>query len=516
VSAGEPTSRVSADPAIAAPGPAELLRATLEKVVFFEWRVRELTAELAAAAARASAAERERIEAAEAGRAAAGEAQALRRQAAELESERARLAALLARPLGAPAADAAALEAERARTAQLSAELDEARRQIARHKDERSRWLNEMIAQARSGDEAPAALAQFISELRGEVIALRERQRQTDALLEQAGIPPPPASGELGRVGDGANGAPPQNAHPGPDPVQAAQALWDEGRLGGLNAALDQATAASAALAPRPQQGAGESGAGAPAKFAGGASRALAEQCLRGLLASDPARRAQAARHLAALPLSPAAPALAAALARETEPHAKAAIARALVACGAETAAQMVQRLLGPEEPALVRLSALEALAEAGGDRGVAALEAAARDPSPALRRRAASLALERGGNEVLLSRLSADADRSVRAAARAEVATAAKAAAVDRPAQRDDQRPEATANDFGRDAVHAVRAAMFGLTESELASAVGLADAEASDLAERLVRDGWLARRGRRLIVGGAAPRWEERGARG
>jgi hypothetical protein len=515
VSAGEPTSRVSADPAIAAPGPAELLRATLEKVVFFEWRVRELTAELAAAAARASAAERERIEAAEAERAAAGEAQALRRQAAELESERARLAALLARPLGAPAADAAALEAERARTAQLSAELDEARRQIARHKDERSRWLNEMIAQARSGDEAPAALAQFISELRGEVIALRERQRQTDALLEQAGIPPPPASGEPGRVGDGANGAPPPKAaHPGPDPVQAAQALWDEGRLGGLNAALDQAAAASAALAPRPQQGAAKSGAGAPANFAGGASRALAEQCLRGLLASDPARRAQAARHLAALPLSPAAPALAAALARETEPHAKAAIARALVACGAETAAQMVHRLLGPEEPPLVRLSALEALAEAGGDRGVAALEAAARDPSPALRRRAASLALERGGHELLLSRLSADADRSVRAAARAEVAMAAKAAAVDRPAQRDDQLPEATANDFGRDAVHAVRAAMFGLTESELASAVGLADAEASDLAERLVRDGWLARRGRRLIVGGAAPRWEERGA--
>jgi hypothetical protein len=544
VAAGEPTNRISADSAGAAPGPAELLRATLEKVVFFEWRVRELTAELAAAAARTSAAERERIKAAEAERAAAGEAQALRRQAAELESERARLATLLARPLGAPAADAAALETERARTAQLSAELEEARRQIARHKDERSRWLNEMIAQARSGDEAPAALAQFISELRGEVIALRERQRQTDALLEQAGISPPPASGEPGRVGDAANGAPPGHSapprddrDPGPDPVRAAQALWKEGRLGGLNAALDQAAAASAALAA-PPPGAPESADGAPATFAGGASRALAEQCLRGLLASDPARRAQAARHLAALPLSPAAPALAAALARETEPHAKAAIARALVACGADAAAQMVQRLLGPEEPALVRLSALEALAEAGGDRGVAALEAAARDPSPALRRRAASLALERGGHELLLSRLSADADRSVRAAARAEPASAtastAKAAAVDAPTQRDPRPallrspraasappagglfPEEPANDFGRDAVHAVRAAMFGLTESELASAVGLADAEATDLAERLVRDGWLARRGRRLVVGSAAPRWEERGARG
>jgi hypothetical protein len=545
VAAGEPTHRTSLDSAGTAPGAAELLRATLEKVVFFEWRVRELTAELTTAEARANTAELERIKAGEAERAAAGQAQAMRRQAAELESERARLAALLARPFGAPAADAAALEAERARTAQLSTELEEARRAIARHKDERARWLNEMIAQARSGDEAPAALAQFISELRGEVIALRERQRQADALLEQAGIsPPPPAGGEAARVkvGNAAGGAPPGRSaardERDPDPVQAARALWDEGRLGGLNAALDQAAAASAALAGRPPQGAPGTTDGAQAAHSGGAARALAEQCLRGLVASDPARREQAARHLAALPLSPAAPALAAALARETEPHAKAAIARALVACGADAAAQMVERLLGPEEPALVRLSALEALAEAGGDRGVAALEAAARDPSPALRRRVASLALERGGHEVLLSRLAADADRSVRAAARAAAtdatASAAEAAAVDDPAPREPQRAflrsqravsaqpagglsaPPVAVDVGRDAVHAVRAAMFGLTEAELASAVGLAGAEAADLAERLVREGWLARRGRRLVIGLAAPQWEERGARG
>ncbi len=506
MAAGEPTNRTSLDSAGTPPGAAELLRATLEKVVFFEWRVRELTAELATAEARANTAELERIKAGDAERAAAGQAQAVRRQAAELESERARLAALLARPLGAPAADAAALEAERARTAQLSMELEEARRAIARHKDERARWLNEMIAQARSGDEAPAALAQFISELRGEVIALRERQRQADALLEQAGIsPPPPAGGESARVnvGNAAGGAP-------------------QGR----------------SAAGRPPQGAPGTTEGAQPAYSDGAARALAEQCLRGLVASDPARRAQAARHLAALPLSPAAPALAAALARETEPHAKAAIARALVACGADAAAQMVERLLGPEEPALVRLSALEALAEAGGDRGVAALEAAARDPSPALRRRAASLALERGGHEVLLSRLAADADRSVRAAARAAAtdatASAAEAAAVDGPAPREPQRAflrsqravsaqpagglstPPVAVDVGREAVHAVRAAMFGLTEAELASAVGLAGAEAADLAERLVREGWLARRGRRLVIGIAAPQWEERGARG
>jgi len=43
-----------------APGAAEFLRAALEKIVFFEWRLAELTAELAAAQSRCAAAEAER------------------------------------------------------------------------------------------------------------------------------------------------------------------------------------------------------------------------------------------------------------------------------------------------------------------------------------------------------------------------------------------------------------------------------------------------------------------------
>ena len=39
------------------PSPAELLRAALEKIVFFEWRLSELSAELAAAHERCAAAQ---------------------------------------------------------------------------------------------------------------------------------------------------------------------------------------------------------------------------------------------------------------------------------------------------------------------------------------------------------------------------------------------------------------------------------------------------------------------------
>jgi len=44
------------------PEPAELLRAALEKVVFFEWRVSELSAELAAAQTRCGNLEKARAE----------------------------------------------------------------------------------------------------------------------------------------------------------------------------------------------------------------------------------------------------------------------------------------------------------------------------------------------------------------------------------------------------------------------------------------------------------------------
>jgi HEAT repeats len=486
----ESTEQASPEIHANAPSAADLLRATLEKIVFFEWRVRELSAELAAAQSRAAASELSISRAEEVARAAAFQMQAARLQAAELEAERARLASLLARPPARPEAQGnkAALEAERARSSQLSAQLEEAQAQIARNRDERQRWLNEMLEQARAGDEAPAALAQFISELRGEVIALRERQRETDAQLAAAGLQAtPPADSQPPQ-------SPPPTAVPRreePDAVEVARTFWDEGRL----ATPGLARTELAGVVPSAAGPSSASREGATTRD-GSAARELAEQCLRGLAALDPGRRAQAARHLAALPVAAASPALASALGTETDPKARAAIARALVACGGETAAEMVARLIAPTEPALVRLAALESLALLGGARGATALEAAALDPAPSLRRRAAALARELGGHTRTLSRLTADANASVRSAARE---------------LREEKAPETAAapavhRDVRADALHAIRTAIFGLTEDELAAAVRLSAEDGARLVAQLLATGFLVRRGRRLIAGPAA----------
>src|SRR5881394_1580100 len=110
--------------------------------------------ELTAAQTRCVSAERERIKADEETRAAEQRAKTARMQLAELEADRARMMSLLTRPHG----------TDPQRTGQLEAELDEARRALAVAKAERERWLTEMTEQARGGDDAPAALAQFISE----------------------------------------------------------------------------------------------------------------------------------------------------------------------------------------------------------------------------------------------------------------------------------------------------------------------------------------------------------------
>ena len=371
------------------PSPAELLRAALEKIVFFEWRVSELGSELTAAQARSASAELERSRAEDEIRAAEQRAKAARMQVADLEAERARLATLLSRPSrGAP--DTQALEAERERSAQLQADLDEARRALAAGRAERERWMTEMTEQARSGDEAPAALAQFISELRGEILALRDRQKKCDALLAQAGIAPPALE----------HAAPPPPPRRDPEPVEQARQLWAEGRIGGVPDAAPALTTHFATPAPRSTESA--------------ATRALADQCLRNLASGDSARREQAARHLASNPLPAAAPVLASALGAELEHKARAQMARALAACGGEGAAEIVAGLQSPAEAPLVRLAALEALCSIPS-RARAALEAAARDATPAVRRRAAALAAAEGFDD-LLARFSTDADASVRA----------------------------------------------------------------------------------------------------
>jgi hypothetical protein len=490
----------------ATPSPADLLRAALEKIVFFEWRLSEVSAELAAAQSRAAAAEAGRARAEEAAAAAEQRARAARMQASELESERGRLAALLSRP-GRGEIDPAALEAERERAARLQASLDEARRDLARAGAERERWLTEMAAQARDSGEAPAALAQFISELRGEIIALRAHKTESEKLLAQAGIQlpaleEPPAAPQVPRESG---------------PIEEARKLWAEGRLGVAERPLPPP---SPIVAPtthfaRP--------ATDPRLPVGAAARALLEQSVRHLAARDAARREQAARHLAACPFPGAAPDVAAALGAEQDPKARAQLARALVACGGEGAADIVAGLQASSEHPLVRMAAAEALS-AVPSRAQQALAVAAADAAPAVRRRAAALAVSEDVEEVL-ERLAADEDASVRAAVSAARTEAPPPAAPSQartlPPAIAEQKTEAPpakdaagdvrsaeARSMGIQAVHAVQSAIFGLTDAELAERIGLGESEALELAAQLVAQGKLARRGKRLVFaqGGAA----------
>jgi HEAT repeats len=479
--------RPDTERAAAAP---ELLRAAIEKVVFFEWRLGEMAGELAAAQARAEAAEIERARLAEQRADAERETQAARRRAHELEAERQRLSSLVLRPAQA-AAEHAAVQTERLRSAELAASLAEARREIERQRAERDRWLDERLSQALGSADSEGSLAGFISELRGEVIALRERQKQCDEALRQAGIEalPPPSSP-----------APPLAAAPRlDDTIEAARALWSQGRLG---VDAPQALAPAAATAPI-----------APVSAArvrlGAAASALADQCLRGLSARDPARREQAARHLAAMPVPSAAPALASALGAETDPRTRGQIALALVACGGTAAADLVASLQFDPEP-LVRLAALDALCSVA-DRAADALRTAERDDSSAVRRRAAAIAAALGLEEIR-GRFALDADGSVRAASavrelpeppqpaapRAPEVLARSGAAPVRPV------PAAAGHsrDLAGDAVLAVQTAIFGLTEAELADALSVPVPEMPALVASLVSAGRLARRGKRLVA--------------
>lgn len=465
-----------------APAAPDLLRAALEKVVFFEWRLGEMAAELAAAQSRATAAELERARVAAQRSEAEREAEAAREHVHALEAERERLSSLLARPARAAAENASA-QTERLRVAELTAELAEARREIDRQRAERDRWLDERLSQALGAGDGEGSLAAFISELRGEVIALREAQKRSDELLRDAGIAPP---------------APPSRP---PPPVTARDALAEARILlsqGPLSAPGDLAAAArGAALAASARVSA------SAARPGGSAASALTEQCLRGIVARDPRRREQAARHLAAVPAPAAAPSLAAALGVESDPRARGQIAVALVACGGPMAADLVVALQSDAEP-LVRLAALEALCSIP-DRAIAALETAFRDAAPAVRRRAAALSSSLGLEE-MRGKFAMDADASVRAAA----APREEPAPVEVPARAAPVRavpapPRPAARNLAQDAVLAVQTAIFGLTEAELAEALSLPAAETGALVATLVSDGRLARRGKRLVAAAA-----------
>ncbi len=128
--------------------------------------------------------------------------------------------------------------------------------------------------------------------------------------------------------------------------------------------------------------------------------------------------------------------------------------------------------------------------------RARTAVAVAAHDPAPAVRRRAAALAAAEGFDD-LLTQLSADGDSSVRAAC--------KAARREAPAPAEPR--SSTPRDPAADVLQAVQAALFGLTEDELAEHMGVPADQVRALAGRLLSAGRLGRRGKRLVLteGGA-----------
>jgi len=203
-----------------------------------------------------------------------------------------------------------------------------------------------MVAQARTGDEAPAAAGPVHHELRAEVIALREHQKEVRGAAREAGIAPP------------AMGSPGRSPRPARRPTAVRTPRRNVGRRPARTAPV-----ATTHFALPPESGAGR------------AARALADQCLRSLPVLTRPGREQAARHLAAAPLSSAAPAIAAALSRGNGTEGARPASEALAPCGGE-APRHRGAASGSRRSPLVRMAALEALC-ASAVRSRTALELA-------------------------------------------------------------------------------------------------------------------------------------------
>ncbi|HZY03283.1 MAG TPA: HEAT repeat domain-containing protein [Anaeromyxobacteraceae bacterium] len=340
--------------------PEDLLRGALEKIVYFECRLSQLEAELAAA--RDLAAREKEAAASARGREAALEAE-MARARADAEDEHTRSAELADR--------VRLLEGERERV--LAGLIDQARIGAAPRPG---------TAPAQADDER-ADLAGFIAELRAEV----ERLRPWKAVAEQAGLAPPDAPR-----------APEARQPHAAEPIPAVAARFEAaGRLG---LAPAEARRLEAQLPTR-------------------AERSLYEKSMDDLASADAGARRRAADCLRALGSRAAAPLLAAAVGRERHPEVKAALLAALGDLAEPAAADIARRALDDQRPP-VRAAALEALAALAGQGAEPDLLRAFGDPSPLVRRRAALLAGFRPGpaaEEALASAL-ADRDPTVARAA--------------------------------------------------------------------------------------------------
>jgi HEAT repeat protein len=331
--------------------PGELLRSALEKIVFFECRVAQLEAELAAA-----------------------------RQVAE----RARADAAVARTREAEAAHA--LAAERELRAALSLSEADATERVRLLEAERERLMAGLVERARltgapaadgtpGPEEGAADLAGFISEMRGELEALREWKE-----AQLAGRPPAPLA-----------------ARPAAAPHASVDVLAGGFSAGGRTGLTPVDTAQLKAF------------------LTTHADQVLWERAMADLSAPEVASRLRAIRQLEALGARAAAPLLATALGRETEGAVKVELLRALARFAEPFAAGLAARELSDPRPE-VRSEALQALAAVAEHEAAPHLLRGLGDRSPLVRRRAAVLLGTACGEQVEAALVAAlrDADAGV------------------------------------------------------------------------------------------------------
>ncbi len=268
---------------------------------------------------------------------------------------------------------------------------DEAARAAEALRRERAELIGKMLEASRihgAGKELDADaydLASFIAELRGEVINRRAAVAAPAAPDAPAAVIPPPA----------------------PSPVtRLAHELKAEGRFAVPSLSLP---------------GAGHS------------EETLFGFSVRELNAPDPAARIRAAERLKALGQAAAAPALAAALHGESDPHVLVALLQAFACFAKAEGLPVVAPLLTSPSPD-VRIAALKAFLHLDPGQAGPHLAAAVKDPDRAVRRRASLLALTLTGHAALELGREAICDEAAEVRALAALVLGASAAEGARP----------------------------------------------------------------------------------
>ena len=324
-----------------------LLKSALEKIVYFEARSTQLSNDLDGTRAEVSRLKDEL------GQAAQREIE-LRRLVAELEVRSTRA------------------HSEREETARVAEALQRERAELI------GKMLDASRIQGQAADLDGFDLAQFIAELRSEVLVQRDG---TPVHL----------------------GPPPSAPNPAPAPVShvttVARSLQQQGRLEVSAAQLSELSGAKS--------------------FPGRSEETLFGFSVRELAAPDPASRARAAERLKALAHPAAAPALASALMHEQDPVVLAALLGAIASLARVEALPVVTPHLA-SPAAEVRVAALRALLTLDATQASPHLAAAMKDPDRTVRRRASMLALSLNGADALALGTQAigDTDADVRSLA--------------------------------------------------------------------------------------------------